>query len=132
MSELDFKGPRPTGARPDLAATRTSPAAKASTSVAPTSDRAAASGFEPASPGQENDPLAPEALQEVVERLAEAAHQRHPNLHFAIDEESGRAVVQVIDKSSGDVIRQIPSEQALSAARKIAEQGGGALLEITV
>lgn len=126
MSELDFKGFAPNGPRIDPSATRS----------APTSTRGKVepveASVEPASPEQASDPLDPEALEEVVERLAEAAHRRHPDLHFAIHEASGRMVVQVIDKSTGDVIRQIPSEEALRAAQRIAEQGGGALLEITV
>jgi flagellar protein FlaG len=42
-------------------------------------------------------------------------------LNFSVDEELGRTVVTVIDESSGDVIRQIPSEDMIELARNLAE-----------
>jgi flagellar protein FlaG len=42
-------------------------------------------------------------------------------LNFSIDEELGRTVVRVIDENTGDVIRQIPSEDMLELARNLAE-----------
>lgn len=42
-------------------------------------------------------------------------------LNFSIDEELGRTVVKVIDENTGDVIRQIPSEDMLALARNLAE-----------
>ena len=42
-------------------------------------------------------------------------------LNFSVDEELGRTVVRVIDENTGDVIRQIPSEDMLELARNLAE-----------
>lgn len=42
-------------------------------------------------------------------------------LNFSIDEELGRTVVRVIDENTGDVIRQIPSEDMLQLAKNLAE-----------
>lgn len=42
-------------------------------------------------------------------------------LYFSVDEELGRTVVTVIDEKTGDVIRQIPSEDMLALARNLAE-----------
>ena len=42
-------------------------------------------------------------------------------LNFSVDEELGRTVVTVIDETSGDVIRQIPSEDMLELAKNLAE-----------
>ncbi|OEO24123.1 flagellar biosynthesis protein FlaG [Pseudomonas sp. J237] len=41
------------------------------------------------------------------------------DLNFELDDASGRVVVKVIDSNSGDVIRQIPSEDALRLAENI-------------
>ncbi|CAD5202236.1 Flagellar protein FlaG [Pseudomonas sp. FEN] len=38
------------------------------------------------------------------------------NLEFSIDEHSGQVVVKVIASETGEVVRQIPSEEALKLA----------------
>ncbi len=45
-------------------------------------------------------------------------------LAFKIDEHSGTNVVSVMDIESGDLIRQIPNEEALKLARKLTEVTG--------
>jgi len=41
------------------------------------------------------------------------------NLTFSVDENTDRSVVTVLDANSGDVIRQIPSEDVLALAERI-------------
>jgi len=41
------------------------------------------------------------------------------DLKFSIDESSGQSVVQVIDRSTQEVVRQIPSDVALRLARNL-------------
>ena len=43
------------------------------------------------------------------------------NIHFQLDDDSGRMIVRVTEASSGDVIRQMPSEEALRLAENLAE-----------
>ena len=43
------------------------------------------------------------------------------SINFAVDDGSGRIVVKVTDAGSGDVIRQIPSEEALKLAENLSE-----------
>ena len=43
------------------------------------------------------------------------------NIQFQLDDSSGRMVVKVTEASSGDVIRQMPSEEALRLAENLAE-----------
>lgn len=43
------------------------------------------------------------------------------SLNFSLEEGSGRVVVKVTDAGSGDVIRQIPSEEALQLAENLSE-----------
>jgi flagellar protein FlaG len=42
-------------------------------------------------------------------------------LNFSIDEKLGKTVVTVVDQSTGDVIRQIPSEDMLELSRNLTE-----------
>ncbi len=42
-------------------------------------------------------------------------------LQFDVDEDLGRTVVRVVDKDSGELIRQIPSEEVLEMARQMKE-----------
>ncbi|HTQ98564.1 MAG TPA: flagellar protein FlaG [Candidatus Acidoferrum sp.] len=42
-------------------------------------------------------------------------------LNFSIDETLGKTVVTVVDQSTGEVIRQIPSEDMLKLAHNLAE-----------
>jgi flagellar protein FlaG len=54
------------------------------------------------------------SIQEFVQSIRR-------NLNFDVDDSSGRVVVQVTDSMSGEVIRQIPSEDALKLAESLSE-----------
>ena len=57
---------------------------------------------------------------EVAAREVEAFLQvQNRNLAFSVDEETNRSVVTVKDSASGDVIRQIPSDEVLRLAERI-------------
>ncbi len=43
------------------------------------------------------------------------------NIQFQLDDDSGRMIVKVTEASSGDVIRQMPSEEALRLAENLNE-----------
>ena len=69
-------------------------------------------------------------LKEIKSKLDDlnARLESHElNARFTIDEDSNRFVVQLVD-SSGQVIRQIPSENSLEFARN-AEKGVGVLVD---
>lgn len=46
-------------------------------------------------------------------------------LRFRVESDVGRVVVQVIDVQSGEVVRQIPREEALALARELLERRAG-------
>ena len=54
----------------------------------------------------------------VVESFLQGQNR---NLAFSIDENTERSVVTVLDSDSGEVIRQIPSEEILVLAKRIQE-----------
>jgi len=63
-------------------------------------------------------------LQQAVEDIATSMDFIQKGLAFKIDKELGEPVVRVIDVSTGDLIRQIPNEEALEIAKKLNEVTG--------
>lgn len=59
-------------------------------------------------------------LQVAVSQINDYVQNLQRNLQFTVDEESGKDVVTVIDSESKEVIRQLPSEEALALARRLA------------
>lgn len=81
--------------------------------------------------GQAQAPaLSPEQLEQLAGQMQEFIGSFNRNLQFKVDEDSGRNVVTVLD-DSGEVIRQIPSEELLDVITRLAEASGG-LIDIKV
>lgn len=59
-----------------------------------------------------------EGVNEAVAELNAYVQNEQRDLMFSVDEGSGDTVVRVIDRSSGDLIRQIPNEVVLDMAAK--------------
>lgn len=78
---------------------------------------------------------APAATKREVETAAAQLESylkaSNRELHFQVDDESGEVIVRVRDASSGEVIRQIPSEEALRMARALQDKSP-ALLDLVV
>lgn len=67
-----------------------------------------------------------EQLEKVVARIEEfVGTTLNKGLAFRIDEESGKNVVTIYDKRTGEVVRQIPDEEMLSLSRQLAHHSGG-------
>ena len=60
-----------------------------------------------------------EKVHKVVSELNHALNLSGSKLQFTIDRETETAVVTMVDSETGDVIRQIPSEEAIAIARSI-------------
>lgn len=65
------------------------------------------------------DALSVDRLMELVEELQEALPDSANTLRFTVDEVLNRPIVTVIDKESGRLIRQLPGEEVVRAARNI-------------
>jgi flagellar protein FlaG len=61
------------------------------------------------------------AVEVAVEQMKDFAQVMSRQLQFDVDEDSGRTVVRVLDKDSGEIIRQIPSDEILALARHMKE-----------
>lgn len=66
-------------------------------------------------------------LQRISEKLQ---RMFNADLIFSVDEKSGEHVIQVIDKSTKEVIRQIPSEEAIQIKESIDRFQKGLLVNI--
>ena len=71
----------------------------------------------------END-QEPSKLVQVATELSDMMSMMRKGLAFKADESSGQAVVTVLDRDTGDIIRQMPSEEALALAEKLSEVTG--------
>ena len=70
----------------------------------------------------EPDPQASrEEVEAAVASIQDFVQSVRRNLNFSLEEGSGRVVVKVTDAGSGEVIRQIPSEEALQLAENLSE-----------
>ena len=63
-------------------------------------------------------------LENVAKQLQEFIGKMNRGLEFLVDEDSGRDVIKVIDKNSGELIKQYPSEEVLSLVSKLSKVTG--------
>jgi len=75
--------------------------------------------------GASQKPLSPEQLEKVAQQLQDFVGEMNRGLEFSVDKDSGRDVIRVIDKSSGDLVKQFPSEEVLTLVAKLSEMVGG-------
>ena len=63
--------------------------------------------------------LDPEELEKVVENLNAFVQLSKRDVAFAVDETSGRDVISVFESETQELIRQIPSEEALALLKRM-------------
>ncbi len=68
------------------------------------------------------DPAA--AMHNAVASINRYLRDSDRNVQFDIDHSTGKTVVRVIDASTHEVIRQMPSEETLAIARAISRMSG--------
>ena len=75
--------------------------------------------------GAADQPLTAEQLDKVAQQLQDFVGDLNRNIEFSVDEDSGRDVIKVIDKDSGDLLKQYPSEEVLTLVSKLSDMVGG-------
>ncbi|NTS75388.1 flagellar protein FlaG [Catenovulum sp. SM1970] len=60
-----------------------------------------------------------EDVESALSEVSEFVQQSNRNLNFSFDPDSNQTVIKVTDSESGDVIRQIPSEEVIALAERI-------------
>jgi flagellar protein FlaG len=71
----------------------------------------------------------PAQVKNAVDNLNKALQQSNKNLEFTVDAETEDPVVKLVDSETGDVIRQFPTEEALSIAKAIDDYQRGMLIK---
>ena len=69
-------------------------------------------------------PLSVEQLEKVAQQLQDFVGEMNRGLEFTVDKDSGRDVIKVIDKNSGELVKQYPSEEVLTLVAKLSEMVG--------
>ena len=64
-------------------------------------------------------PPTPAAVRRAAEDIERFLRDRGREFAFSVDDTTGRTIVAIRDASTGELIRQIPSEEALRIARNL-------------
>ena len=91
-----------------------------SSDVAPAAARAPAIATETAG-AVEKSAAAPsvEQVKQAVTNINKSLQSLSQDLEFSVDSDSNRTVVKVVDQKTKEVIRQIPSQEALEIAKAL-------------
>ena len=58
-------------------------------------------------------------VSDAVEKLSKFVASIRPEISFSVDQSSGTRVVKIMDSQSKEVLRQIPSEEAIQLAQAL-------------
>ncbi len=73
-----------------------------------------------------------EQVNEAVSQLNKSVQAKSQGLEFSIDSDSKRTVVKVVDQTTKEVLRQIPTPEALEIAKSLeAKSSTGLLIQQT-
>ena len=70
-----------------------------------------------AAPGQADESA--NGLRQAVERINQSLPPSNQGIEFSIDEDSERVIVKVVDRETREVLRQMPSQEALDIAKAL-------------
>lgn len=70
----------------------------------------------------------PVQVEQAVRQVNESLALREVGLQFEVDKETDMVIVKVVDRASGEVIRQIPNEEVVRIA-KLMNDGHGLLVD---
>lgn len=70
-------------------------------------------------------PLTIKQLEKVAQQLQDFVGDLNRSLEFSVDKDSGRDVIKVFDRESGDLLKQFPSEEVLTLVSKLSDMVGG-------
>lgn len=66
----------------------------------------------------------PGSLESAVEEINQSLGGQSVGVRFEVDADTDRVVIKVVDRESGDLIRQIPSEEVLRIAKLLGKVPG--------
>jgi flagellar protein FlaG len=72
------------------------------------------------------------SLEDAASRMERYVASVGRSLQFRVDEDSGQVVVSVRDPSTGELIRQIPSEDALKIAEQLSQDPASRVASVII
>lgn len=78
-----------------------------------------------APPDDKATEVSPEALQSAVKQGNAFFQAEQRDLQINVDDSTKRVVVKVIDRSSGELIRQMPTKEVLDFVKALQQQANG-------
>jgi flagellar protein FlaG len=66
-----------------------------------------------------------EDVKKQVQSLQDLSHSKGWSVNFAVDDESDKTIIKVVDADTQKVIRQIPSEEMLTISKRIQAMQNG-------
>lgn len=66
---------------------------------------------------KKNDQPSPEDVAGAVKAVSEFVGNINSNLKFNVDDETGQTIIKVVDSTTNEVIKQIPSEDMVAIAK---------------
>jgi flagellar protein FlaG len=85
----------------------------------------------PKQPARQAPPVEVPKIESVTKQIDSFLRSIGRSINFRVDPGSGQMIVSVIDANTGEIIRQVPGEEALRLAQRI-EDSLSAMLDETV
>ncbi len=73
----------------------------------------------PVTAAQQDPTPGPEELNKLVASMQNRVSNLSSDLEFSVDDDSGKSIIKVTERTTKDVIWQFPSEQALQVTREL-------------
>lgn len=111
---------QPTGLTPARTVDRSTDAAPAQPQAARSAANSAATSVDTRAAVEQSAAVPSQAeLKDAVDNINKSMKALSQSLEFSIDEDSNRTIVKVVDQSTKEVIRQIPTPEALQIAKAL-------------
>lgn len=107
---------------PELPAAMTRAAIQVSPAAQSSKPETATGGSQSNQPGLSETPL-----EKTIEHLNNSMQAWATGMRFDIDEDAQRVVVSIVDSTSGEVLRTVPSDAVLRVAKMIVQLQGGSI-----
>jgi len=119
----------------EIAAINSLPLAAKATHSGPAAHATSANAVAAAAPIRDAGNAVPEqrsraeSVKAAAEQIESYLRRVNTNLEFSVDEAAGRVVVSVRERATGQLIRQIPSEEALRVAARLEQTAASILFD---
>ncbi len=109
----------------DVVATEVEVKAQRAKSRAETPAKAAEKPAEPVRQVPAAPPVEIHKIESVTRQIDSFLRSMNKSLQFRVDESTGRMIVSICDSETGEVIRQVPGEDALRIAQNLESRLSG-------